>query len=120
MYHKDQLTIEEKGRSPMRIIEHMFVGGTRCNFDLAQPLSYHTIMTEARVLWEPIQNATISVTEPIVVIEQTAIPWCVTHDSNINGPVDYCAWSESQYPIDKLDCAISLGGPDHKWWRDDS
>ena len=48
---------------------------------------------------------------PIKVV--TAIPWCTTHDSTMIPDEPGC---DLRY--DAKPCALSRGGPDHKWWRD--
>ncbi len=43
---------------------------------------------------------------------QTAIPWCTIHNvSDVVG--NMCSLRQLG-----VDCVISRGGPDHKWWRD--
>ena len=55
---------------------------------------------------------------PTAQVRLTAIPWCTTHDQkweSVPAIMEGC-WAGSQLKpcIDK-----SLGGPDHKWWKDE-
>ena len=49
-------------------------------------------------------------------VEQTAIPWCITHDAELVDN-DVC-WRGVWRPTAGGICDISTGGPDHKWWED--
>ena len=57
--------------------------------------------------------------------KQTAILWCTTHDSKQLGfnpeLCEFAAWYSNQreHQIDDQHCEISLGPPDHKWWKDE-
>ena len=59
-----------------------------------------------------------------------AIPWCTTHHQNANiitwsvkeakhiiGGCNTVRYSDECYE-DTTRCVVSLGGPDHKWWKD--
>ncbi len=61
-----------------------------------------------------LRMVTHSPSQDMRAISQEAIPWCTTHDMTIIGDDDYC-W---KIDYDKLDCVISSGGLDHKWWKD--
>ena len=49
-------------------------------------------------------------------VVQTAIPWCTTHDQRANKDFygEWSCWAETT----DIRCVISLGGSDHRWWKD--
>ena len=67
-------------------------------------------------------------------IKREAIPWCTTHNQIALGVDAYAVcYDPAQVPAHQLDywgqsepapnrdgCVISTGGPDHKWWKDES
>ena len=57
-------------------------------------------------------------------IRQEAIPWCTTHDSKVASPPPLltCEWVLAHWDdvATIQPCNPSTGGPDHKWWRDES
>ena len=56
------------------------------------------------------------IAEIAVVKDQTAIPWCTTHDQKADDVV--CVIGSGDCGYVRLPCVISTGGPDHKWWKD--
>ena len=58
------------------------------------------------------------------LIRQEAIPWCTTHDSetaiSLDGQVYFCRKAQTWTHLETHGCEVSTGGPDHKWWRDES
>ncbi len=60
--------------------------------------------------------------------EQEAIPWCIAHNSQLPSGAaehDNRCWFSWHYGIKGpdgermgVDCEISTGGPEHKWWVD--
>ncbi len=54
-------------------------------------------------------------------VEQTAIPWCTTHDRSMTDEFVECDWSALQVEAGRFGgagCVVSSGGPDHRWWQD--
>ena len=50
---------------------------------------------------------------PTVQVKLEAIPWCTTHDMKGN-EVGFCPLNGI---LNADPCVVSLGGPDHEWWR---
>ena len=56
-------------------------------------------------------------------VNREPIPWCTTHDreaveyEHTEGMYDEC-WLAIWTSHNKGVCRISVGGPDHKWWKD--
>ncbi len=64
--------------------------------------------------WAPDRfRSVITSLEDQTIIDMEAIPWCTTHDSTMIPDEPGC---DLRY--DAKPCALSRGGPDHKWWRD--
>ena len=55
------------------------------------------------------------------VYNQTAIPWCTTHDEGaVADGFIVCRVGVVLGELAQTNCLISTGGPNHKWWRDDA
>ncbi len=53
--------------------------------------------------------------------EQVAIPWCTAHNDMASwDALDEQCWARSHQGPGEGECVISMGGPDHKWWKDAS
>lgn len=48
---------------------------------------------------------------------QTAIPWCTTHDRMMDDELARQRWCY-EAGSDEQPCVVSMGGPDHLWWKD--
>ena len=68
--------------------------------------------------WTPDRiRAVITSLEDKTIIDQEAIPWCTTHNAKGIRPDLVCDLAQfAEFPV--TDCNISMGGPDHKWWKD--
>ncbi len=80
-------------------------------------------MTETRTLYD---SPNYMRNHDATKIEQSAIPWCTTHnEQRPNGDHQDRCWFSWRYQVLMPDgeiatgeCNISLGGLDHKWWQD--
>ena len=57
----------------------------------------------------------------MLTVDQEAIPWCTTHDMSIYliDGVCFAGWMLINRG-EVAPCEISMGGPDHKWWKDEA
>ena len=54
---------------------------------------------------------------PIRIHRQEPIPWCTTHDRMMDDELARQRWCY-EAGSDEQPCVVSMGGPDHKWWKD--
>ena len=72
--------------------------------------------------WNPERfRSVITSLEDKTLVDQTAIPWCTTHDHHVDTTgligCDYLTTIDQCEPITDR-CVVSTGPPDHKWWKD--